>query len=324
MKLPFEGRKYEILVKKEEVSEQKGNFEISVKELLDYGIINLNKPSGPTSHQVADYVKKILELKKVGHSGTLDPKVTGILPIALGRGTKVLQGLLKAGKEYVCLMHLHNEVNQSRIQKMAKEFVGEIEQIPPIRSAVKRRKRKRKVYYFEIMEIEGRDVLFKIGCEAGTYVRKICHDFGQNLKVGAHMAELIRTKAGPFQIEDSFTLHDLKDGYEYFKEGDEKELRKIIMDVEEGVSHLKKVWVRDSAVDTLAHGADLSVPGVAKLDSDIVKGDVVAVMSLKDELVCLGEVKIDSKEVMEKEKGIMVVSNKVFMERNVYPKFKKN
>lgn len=325
-KLPFEERKSEILARREDTTDPKFGCEPDerpVEELIQYGIVNLDKSSGPTSHQVADYVKKILNLKKVGHSGTLDPKVTGVLPIALGRGTKVLQTLLKAGKEYVCLMHLHKEVSQSKIHKMAKEFTGEIEQVPPIKSAVKRVKRKRIVYYFEIMEIERKDVLFRIGCEAGTYIRKIVHDFGAKLGCGAHMAELIRTKAGPFCIDDSISLHDLKDGYEYFNDGNDKELKRIIKPIEFAVNHLKKIWINDSAVDTLAHGADLSVPGIVKLDSDIEEGDVVAVMSVKDELICVGEAKLGSEDIMKSEKGLAVISKKVFMEGGVYPKFKK-
>jgi H/ACA ribonucleoprotein complex subunit 4 len=326
-KLPFEERKYEILIKREATtSEEFGCFpdKRPVTELIDYGIVNLNKPSGPTSHQVADYVKKILNLDKVGHSGSLDPKVTGVLPIALGKGTKVLQTLLKAGKEYICLMHLHKEVGYSKIYKLAKEFTGEIEQIPPIKSAVKRVKRKRYVYYFEILEIEGKEVLFKLGCEAGTYIRKLVHDFGLKLGCGAHMTELIRTKAGPFGIEEAVSLHDLKDGYEYFKEGSEKELRKIIKPIEFAVSHLKKIWIMDNAVDSLAHGADLSVPGIVKLDSDIRKGDIVAVMSLKNEIICIGNANLDSRDIMGNNKGLALVSKRVFMERGIYPKFSKN
>ena len=821
-KLPFEERKYEVLIKRKAGTDGKyGVFpdKRPLSELINYGIINLNKPSGPTSHQVADYVKKILNLSKVGHSGTLDPKVTGVLPIALGRGTKVLQCLLKAGKEYVCLMHLHKEINQSKIHKCVKNFVGEIEQIPPIKSAVKRIKRKRNVYYFEIMEIEGKDVLFRIGCEAGTYIRKLClhpkteilseigpitssnfylnpkiiysldkgniikkkpfavqrinspkklikikmssgvdfiitpdhellksslngyemieakklkkndylvkslefpnifndycisdllddkflisqktikkackqafikkygsiramnkklkidrkafllksksaitighlklagvyeklkynikefktkkgkiikldrlninlfyllgliasdgnntkekdtirntrlkfhnneeilidkfldeykkifpnikiskkkinggifqidtsnslfatiaaslgvnspqkkydilpilnskptfiraflkgcfdgdgtcffmkkkigigyytdirfmsvsklfakrihqmllklkipnkifvnkkgiyiisleslsskhkfikevgsnhpskrkifikinnlnskgdvddhfyvgfhykefieknrpklfrmggnlsrvlkentpitrrfykkcsnivnlpalddfiiekinsieyvcgndyvydltvprthnflfetgfvssncHDFGLKIGCGAHMVELVRTKAGPFCVNGSFSLHDLKDNYEYFKDGDNADLKSIILPIEFAVTHLKKIWINDNAVDSLAHGADLSIPGVVKLDSDIIEEDIVAVMSLKDELVCIGDAKFSSDKIMKEEKGVCVVSNKVFMERGVYPKFKK-
>ena len=322
--LPFERIEREILVKKEfETDNQYGKKpeERTVKELLDYGTVNINKPDGPTSHQVSDYVQRILEIKKAGHSGTLDPRVTGVLPLALGKSTKVVQALLKSGKEYVCLMHLHKEVPQSKIQKTVKHFIGKIKQVPPIRSAVKRQERTREIYYLNIHEIEGKDVLFKVGCEAGTYIRKLVHDFGKKIGIGAHMQQLIRTKAGPFNDKDWVTLHDLKDAYELYKEGKKEHLKNIIQPMEKAVKHLPKIWIIDTAVDTLCHGADLSIPGISKLHSKIKKDDIVAVMTLKEELICLGTARMTSEEIMKQEKGIAVISNRVFMEPDTYPKF---
>ena len=147
----------EVLVKKE--TETDWNYgsdpnKRDIKELINYGIINLNKPSGPTSHQVSDYVQKILGIKKSGHSGTLDPKVTGVLPIALGKATRIVQALLKLGKEYVCLMYLHRPVSEKDIRENVKKFIGKINQLPPIKSAVKRRLRTREIYSFDVLEIE--------------------------------------------------------------------------------------------------------------------------------------------------------------------------
>lgn len=326
-KLPFEKIEREILVKREAETDKrygKKPEERTVEGLLDYGVVNINKPSGPTSHQVSDYVQKILGIKKAGHSGTLDPGVTGVLPLALGRATRIVQTLLKSGKEYICLMHLHKEVPQSKIQKTVKEFIGKIKQIPPIKSAVKRQERTREIYYFNIYEIEGKDVLFRVGCEAGTYIRKLVHDFGKKLGIGAHMQQLIRTKAGPFTDKDWITLHDLKDAYQLYKEGNEKPLRKIIQPMEEALNHLPKIWVMDTAVDTLCHGADLSIPGITKLHSKIENEDTVALMTQKEELICLGISRMTSKEIMKQEKGIAVTTKKVFMEADTYPKFIKN
>lgn len=320
-KLPFEEIKREILVKKEGISDDKYDDRRDIKIRINYGIVNINKPAGPTSHQVSAFVKNILGIKHAGHGGTLDPNVTGVLPIALGRGTRIVQGLLKAGKEYVCLMHIHKDVEEEMVREVFKEFIGKIKQIPPLRSAVKRQERQRRIYYLEILEIDGRDVLFKMGCEAGTYVRKLCDDIGKKLGTGAHMAELVRTKAGPFTEKDWNSLHDLKDAYEFYKEGDEKELKKIILPIENGVEHLAKIWVFDSAVDTICHGADLSLPGVSKLHPDIKEGDLIAIMTLKDELVCLGEALKNSEEMLKEERGKCVKTKKVFMERGVYPKF---
>jgi len=319
-KLHFEDIKREILVKKE--TETDWNYgkdpeKRDIEELINYGIVNINKPSGPTSHQVSDYVQKILGIKKSGHSGTLDPGVTGVLPTALGKATRIVQTLLNAGKEYICLMYLHKPISEKEIKDKLKEFTGKIKQLPPIRSAVKRRLRTREIYYMNILEIDGQYVLFKIGCEAGTYIRKLVHDFGKSLSTGAHMVQLIRTKAGPFNDLSWHSLHDLKDAYEFYREGNEKEIRNVILPIERAVEHLPKIWVHDSAVNSLCHGASLNVPGISKLNH-FDKEETVAVLTLKNELIGLGVSRMMSEDVMKKEKGFAVKMNKIFMDRNVY------
>ena len=146
-----------------------------------------------------------------------------------------------------------------------------------------------------------------------------CDDFGKRLGTGAHMQELIRTKAGPFKVENSFTLHDLKDAFTLYKnEGNEKEIRKLILPVESGVEHLNKIWVFDGAVNNLCHGSDLYSPGVVKLHKNIERGDLVAVMTLKNELVCLGIAESNSDVLLKNGKGLIAKTKKVFMERNTY------
>ena len=321
--LPFEKVKREIFIKKKfETNYDYGQDpeKRNVEELIDYGIINLNKPSGPSSHQVSDYVQKILNIDKAGHSGTLDPKVTGVLPIALGRATRIVQTLLKSGKEYACLMHLHKEIEEDLIKKTAKEFVGKIEQLPPVRSAVKRQLRTREIYYLNILEIQDKEILFKIGSEAGFYVRKFCFDFGIKLKTQAHMAQLIRIKAGPFTDKTWKTLHDLKDSYTLYKEnGEEKYIRQIILPIEKAVEHLPKIWVLDSAVSTLCHGADLSIPGISRYNN-FNKDETVAILTLKNELICLGNSLVNFEDINNNDKGKVIKVNKVFMERKLYPK----
>ncbi|MBN1644436.1 RNA-guided pseudouridylation complex pseudouridine synthase subunit Cbf5 [Candidatus Woesearchaeota archaeon] len=324
-KLPFEIIEREILTKRPcKTNPDYGldPYKRPVNKLIEYGVVNINKPSGPTSHIVADHVKKILNLKKAGHSGTLDPGVTGVLPIALDRATRVTQVLLPAGKEYVAIMHLHKKVDEKLLKKVLKEFIGKIEQLPPIKSAVRRILRKRTIYYLEVMEIEEQDILFRVGCQAGTYIRKLCHDIGRKLNTGAHMAQLIRTKAGPFSDKDMVYLQDLKDAFWYFKnENKELPLRKIIYPIEFAINHISKVWINDLAVDTVCHGADLKIPGVCRLHDDIKKDDIVVIMTLKDELVAFGKAKLSSEEIILADKGLAVKTTKVFMEPGVYPKF---
>ena len=231
--------------------------EMSIKELLNNGFINLDKPSGPTSHQVVSWVKELLEINKVGHGGTLDPNVTGILPVALGDATRALQVLLSAGKEYVGVMKLHKDVDKKKIIEVCKGFIGEIIQLPPVRSAVKRVRRKRHIYYLDILQIKGREVLFRVGCEAGTYVRTLCVEIGKKLKCGAHLSELRRTRVGNLREEDSVILQDIKDTYVFWKEdNDEREIRLKILPMERLLDHLPKIVIRESAADALCHGAN--------------------------------------------------------------------
>ncbi len=326
-KLPFEEKKRKIIVKREEKTSDKFGCrpeKRATEELLKYGIINIDKPRGPTSHQVSAYAQKILGVDKGGHAGTLDPNVTGCLPIAISRATRVVQALLNAGKEYVAIMHLHKEAEEYNIREACNNFVGRIKQLPPIKSAVKRRERFRQIYYLDILEIKEKDVLFIVGCEAGTYIRKLIHDIGVKMKIGAHMAELRRTKAGPFDKTTLVTLHDLADAFWYYKEkNDDSLLRKAVQPMENAVAHLPKAWAVDTAVDTICHGADLKAPGLAKFNSPIEKDQIVAVMTLKDELIGLGRTNMDDKDMQKFERGVVVKIEKVFMEPGTYPKIEK-
>jgi H/ACA ribonucleoprotein complex subunit 4 len=323
-KLPFEKIERKVLTKKASDTSPKYGMppeNRSIPQLLDLGIINVDKPKGPTSHQVSAYAQKILDMTKGGHSGTLDPKVTGVLPIAVGKATRIVQALLIAGKEYICLMHVHKEVPEETLRKKMNEFIGKITQLPPIKSAVKRVWRERNVYYLEILDIQGQDVLFAVGCQAGTYIRKLCFDIGQSLGCGAHMAELRRTKAGPFDESTIVTLHDLTDAYWFYKnEGNDKYLRHVIQPVENAVSHMPKIWIMDTTVDSACHGADVAIPGISKLHNDIEPEQTVAIMTLKGELVALGESKMTSKEMMQRDRGIAIKTKKVFMEPGTYPR----
>lgn len=262
-------------------------------------------------------------MNKSGHSGTLDPKVTGVLPVALGRATRIVQTLLTAGKEYVAVMHVHKDVDEKALKDACEKFTGKIRQLPPIKCSIKREWRFRKVYYIDIMEINGKDVLMKIGCQAGTYIRKLCHDLGQELGVGAHMAELRRTKAGCFGEDSLVIMQDLKDAFHYYKQGNDKFIKHLIKPIEFAVGNLANIWVTDSAVESICHGANLAIPGVSKLHSEMQPDEKVAIMTLKDELIAVGTVKMTSKEIMSNDKGIAVITEKVFMLPGTYPRIQK-
>ncbi|MBU0761646.1 MAG: RNA-guided pseudouridylation complex pseudouridine synthase subunit Cbf5 [Candidatus Altiarchaeota archaeon] len=315
---------HQILVKSAEDTDPKYGCPPEQRPIQEYirkAIVNVDKPSGPSSHEVSARVKDIFKFDKVGHSGTLDPKVTGVLPVAMEEGTKILQALLVAGKQYVTLMKLHGDTTNSQIKKTLSYFQTEIYQKPPLKSAVKRQLRTRRIYNLRYMEREGDYVLYTVDCEAGTYIRKLCHDIGLILGVGAHMQELRRTKAGPYTEETLVTLHDLRDAFENYKESkDESELRRLIQPMESAVVHLPKIWVKDSAISALCHGASLAAPGVSKLTDNIRKDDLIAIFSLKNELVALAKALQDSQTILKEEKGEVATLERVTMHTDTYPK----
>lgn len=322
-------RENTLLIKREEETSSKFGKNPSkrdLNEILESGFVIIDKHSGPTSHRCIDDIKNIFNISKAGHSGTLDPKVTGVLVIGIGKATKILEYMLESSKEYITLMYLHKEIETQEVKKALKEFTGEITQTPPRVSSVKIRPRKRTIYEIKFLEHKYKDVLFRVKCQHGTYIRKLCTDLGDYLGTGAHMKELRRTKSGSFSEEESISLDKLRNLYNLYKEEPknevfEKELRKFLRPVEEMVKDFKRVYIRDTAVNPLCHGSDLAIPGVSKLDKNIEVGDEVAIFTLKEELVCIGKAFLSSKDVMKKNKGAFVKTEKVLMKQETYPSY---
>jgi len=325
-KLPFE-KKHEIITRFEEETDSSHGIlphKRTIEALLDSGVVNIDKPAGPTSAQVVDWIKAILKAKAGGHTGTLDPNVTGCLPVAINNATKVTSALLPAGKEYVVLMHLHEEVPEKEIKKILKEFTGKLFQRPPVKSAVRRDLRIRTIYYNDLIEIKGKDVLFKTGCQAGTYIRRLCHDIGVALSCGAHMQQLRRKRTAGFDVKTITSLQKLSDAYYFWKEkGDETRLRACLLPLESALIHLPRVFVSDTCVDALCHGAQLALPGISKFDSGISKDELVAVFTLKGEGVLLAKALMTSEEMKKNKKGLAVKTERVLMKTGVYPKNEK-
>ena len=313
----------EILVRDEEPLSEHGKRpeERSVEELLEYGVINLDKPAGPSSHEIVAWLRRVTGIEKIAHGGTLDPKVTGVLPILLNRAVKVVPYLLTEDKEYVGVLRLHGDVDEEEVRRAVEMFRGPIYQRPPLRSAVKRMLRVRDVYDIKVLEIAGRDVLFWVWCEAGTYIRKLCHDVGLILGVGAHMQELRRIRSGSLKEGESVTLHQVADAFAAWREeGDESCLRQVVLPVERAVEHLPRVVVRDGAVDAIAHGASLKAPGVLAVDAGIKVGDVVAIFTKKNELVAIGKALMRSEQMVAAKRGEAVKPEAVLIKPGVYPR----
>ncbi len=295
----------------------------SVKDLLNYGLILLDKPPGPTSHEAVAWAKRILQLPKIGHSGTLDPQVSGVLPLGLGEATKALGVLLLGPKEYYGLGRLHSLPSQEKLESVLKLFIGEIYQKPPQRSAVLRQTRTRTVYELEVMEQKERLLLLRVLCEAGTYIRKLYYDIGEILGPGATMIELRRSRVHQFAENKNklVTLHELADAYANWKEkNDGSKLYKLIMPIEYALSEIKSVVIRDSAVDALCHGAQLAIPGVLQISSSVSKGDLVGIYTQKGEIVALAEALLSETEIKDATRGYAFQTNRIIMAPNTYPK----
>ena len=242
--------------------------------------------------------------------------------MTLEDGTKIVQTLLHGGKEYVCLMRLHGSVSEEKVRAVMAEFRGEIYQRPPLRSSVRRSVRRRSIYYIDTLEIRDRLVLFRVGCQAGTYIRKLVFDMGEVLGSGAHMEELRRTRAGPFVEDETLvTMYDVYAAHDELGSGEETGLfKRVVQPVERCVALVPKVYIRDSAVDAVCHGADLTAPGVLRLETGIKPRSLTCVMTQKGELVALGNAVMSSQSMMDQSHGVAVKTTRVIMPPGTYPK----
>jgi H/ACA ribonucleoprotein complex subunit 4 len=295
-----------------------------ISALLDYGLILIDKPDGPTSHEVVAWVKRILKIDKAGHSGTLDPAATGLLPIGLGEGTKAISVLLLGPKEYYALARLHTTIPEDKLRLVIGQFTGDIYQRPPQRSSVRRATRIRRIYRFEMVDRYDRLVLLQVVCQSGTYIRKIIYDIGEILGPGATMVELRRTRVSNLmESEHNFTkLHDLADAFEIYKQknDDDTKLRKIIKPIELCLEGIRSAVVRDTAVDALCHGAQLAVPGIVALPKGLAKNELVGIYTLKGEIVGLAEALMTKEEIEDNTKGVAFNMKRIIMKTGTYPK----
>ncbi|MEK6848071.1 MAG: RNA-guided pseudouridylation complex pseudouridine synthase subunit Cbf5 [Nanoarchaeota archaeon] len=199
-----------------------------IQGLLQFSILNIDKPAGMTSFDVDTKIKNIIGVNKTSHFGTLDPAVTGVLPIALGRACRLMEFFIHKRKTYIGEMHLHRDVEKEKLLSEVRKFIGVIRQLPPVKSSVKREEREREIYRWDIQKINGDDVEFEVECEAGTYIRKLVSDLGERIG-GAHMTRLRRIKAGIFEEKDMCSVEELENAVKELKRGNEKLLREMLI-----------------------------------------------------------------------------------------------
>lgn len=256
---------------------------------LDRSAVVVDKPAGPTSHEVSTWVRDILDVDKAAHTGTLDPRVTGCLPVLLGNSARVSGVLSGAPKEYVFVLELHETVSREDVEDVLEEFTGEVLQRPPRVGSAARDLRTREIHALDLLDHDGSRWLCRVGCESGTYVRKLCHDLGLALGVGGHMAELRRIRSGGFHVDDGVYLQTLVDAVAAAEYGDPTALDDLLTPVEEALADLPRVDVHDEVRDTVAHGSPVYAPGVVSVSPEAEDGDAVAVFTESGVAVCVGE-----------------------------------
>jgi H/ACA ribonucleoprotein complex subunit 4 len=295
-----------------------------IRELLKYGVLNLDKPSNPSSHEIVSWVKTILQVEKTGHAGTLDPKVTGSLIICIERATRIAKSQQSAGKEYVAVLRLHQAVEYPALAKAIQFLTGKLYQCPPLISAVAKQLRIRHVFSNQLIEYDPEACLavMRISCQAGTYIRTLCEHLGLVLGVGGEMAELRRTRSGNItEREGLVTMHDVLDAkWLLDTKGDESYIRRVVRPLEWMLTDLKRIIVKDSSVDAICHGAKVLLPGVLWFSADIEPEEIVAIVSTKGEAVALGIAQMTSAVMQLGTHGIAAKIKRVIMDRGTYKK----
>jgi H/ACA ribonucleoprotein complex subunit 4 len=283
------------------------------------GIVIIDKPRGPSSHQVTAWAGKILGVP-VGHAGTLDPGVSGVLVVMLGPAVRLAPFLQRGEKEYVCLWKLHGDVPNERVREIAGSFEGRIYQRPPKKAAVKRALRIRTVHRLEVLEADGRSVLLRVACDAGTYIRSLCHHMGLAAGPGGSMRELRRTRSGTFTEADAHTLQELEDAAVAAREGNPAPLRGMILPVGRAVEGFPRVTIRDTAVDALCHGASLAGTGLLATEGTFSAREPVGIFTQKGELVAVAQALVDSGKIRPGAPGLVAAPRVVLMPPGTYPK----
>jgi len=296
-----------------------------LKDHISSGVINLDKPANPSSHEVVSWIKRILRVEKTGHSGTLDPKVTGCLIVCVDRATRLVKAQQSAGKEYVGVVRLHAALDDAKtLHRAVETLTGALFQRPPLISAVKRQLRIRTIYESKLLEYDAERNLgiFWVSCEAGTYVRTLCVHLGLLTGTGGHMQELRRVRSGVMSEADNLvTMHDVMDAqHVYDTTKDEKYLRRVVMPLEVLLTNYKRVVVKDSAVNAICYGAKLMIPGLLRFADDIDVNQEVVLMTTKGEAIAVGIAQMTTSVMATCDHGVVAKIKRVIMERDTYPR----
>lgn len=293
---------------------------LSIEQRLASGFILLDKPPGPTSHQIASWVRDLLGLERLGHGGTLDPFATGVLPLMAGKSMKLTKGILKTDKTYIAVLKFAQETNVEALNEVIDKLTGRIYNVPPEISAVKVQVRTRKIYSFELIESTSKQAIVKIACEAGTYIRTIARDMGLLLGYNVELKELRRENSGRFNLMDCVTLQEIADAVWLWKECDNSTaLEKIIHPTEKLLLDKPYIIVKDSAASALCHGAPLLRPGLIEVSDKLSSGLEVAAFTSKNEVVGIVKMSKGFTEISSETSGEIGKPVMILMEQERYP-----
>ncbi len=289
------------------------------------GVLNINKPEGMTSHDVVDVVRRLLKMRRVGHTGTLDPRAIGVLPICVGRATRIAQFLTQADKEYLITMRLGIStdtldadgkivsqtdditVDPVKLQEILKSFIGEIKQVPPLFSAKKYRGERLyrlarrgetverapitvKIYDLTFLSLDLPFVRFRVSCSKGTYARALCDDIGRALGCGAHLYALTRIRSGHFLVQNALTLDQLAQIVE------EGRIREVLIPLGEALVHLPAVRVHPESSRAVVQGGGTVAAELLSFPSEVEKGDLVRVLGYRRQLLSVAEATVAGRE----------------------------
>ncbi|XP_041357405.1 H/ACA ribonucleoprotein complex subunit DKC1-like [Gigantopelta aegis] len=296
-----------------------------IQDYIRSGFLNLDKPANPSSHEVVAWVKRILRVEKTGHSGTLDPKVTGCLIVCIQRATRLVKSQQNAGKEYVCIFRLHSVVDdERRVKQQLENMTGALFQRPPLISAVKRQLRIRTVYECKMLEYDKERAMgiFWASCEAGTYIRTMCVHLGLFLGVGGQMQELRRVRSGiQSEKEGLVTMHDVMDAqWVYDTQKDESYLRRVIRPLEALLTSHKRIIMKDTAVNAICYGAKIMLPGVLRYEDGIEVDEEIVIITTKGEAIALAIGQMTTAVMSSCDHGVVAKIKRVIMERDTYPR----
>ena len=295
--------------------------ERTIEQLLESCFILLDKSPGPSSHQVSAWARDMMGLEKLGHGGTLDPFASGLLPLLSGKAMRLTGKILTHDKSYLALFKFGKELERNEIEDKMAMLTGKVYNVPPEISAVRVQVRTRKISKFDILDFDGTSLLTNIECEAGTYVRTMARDLGLLLDTPVELKELRRPTSGEFSLSQSITMQQLADAYWLWQEkGEEDAMLRILHPIEDMLSDLPRVVVKDGAAAALSHGAPLLRPGVVSIDDDLNVGTEVLLVTIKGEAVAIAKMSQNSKVIPDMNQGEVAKPNCVLMKEDTYPR----